>query len=137
MPVGKRPLVAEQCDVKILSLTYSLAINSAVADLVYLITDTSDTWVENGMLRAYGTIDSGFSLRICTSSLYVVCYQPPLELRRMQSSANYFIHAMSVPSHPLKPIPLAIGLTRLYEARSFNIKPFSERAKAVLNDTPT
>ncbi|GFX94821.1 uncharacterized protein TNCV_2378941 [Trichonephila clavipes] len=41
---------------------------------------------------------------------------------------------MSVPSHPLKPFALAIGLTRLYEARSFNIKPFSERAKAVLND---
>ncbi|GFV39566.1 RNase H domain-containing protein [Trichonephila clavipes] len=29
---------------------------------------------------------------------------------------------------------LAIGLNRLYEARSFNIKPFSERARAVLND---
>ncbi|GFU46509.1 uncharacterized protein TNCV_413971 [Trichonephila clavipes] len=41
---------------------------------------------------------------------------------------------MSVPSHPLKPFALAIGLNRLYEARSFNIKPFSERATAVLND---
>ncbi|GFY21241.1 uncharacterized protein TNCV_3992851 [Trichonephila clavipes] len=41
---------------------------------------------------------------------------------------------MSVPSHPLKPFALVIGLNRLYEARSFNIKPFSERAKAVLND---
>ncbi|GFX42534.1 hypothetical protein TNCV_260701 [Trichonephila clavipes] len=41
---------------------------------------------------------------------------------------------MCVPSHPLKPFALAIGLNRLYEARSFNIKPFSERAKAVLND---
>ncbi|GFX57062.1 putative RNA-directed DNA polymerase from transposon X-element [Trichonephila clavipes] len=41
---------------------------------------------------------------------------------------------MSVPSHPLKPFALAIGLNRLYEARSFNIKPFSKRAKAVLND---
>ncbi|GFS76262.1 putative RNA-directed DNA polymerase from transposon X-element [Trichonephila clavipes] len=68
------------------------------------------------------------------TSLYVVCHQPPLELRRRQLSANYFIRAMSVPSHPLKPFSLAIGLTRLYEARSFNIKPFSERAKAVLND---
>ncbi|GFU76839.1 putative RNA-directed DNA polymerase from transposon X-element [Trichonephila clavipes] len=68
------------------------------------------------------------------TSLYVVCHQPPLELRRKQLSANYFIRAMSVPSHPLKPFSLNIGLTRLYEARSFNIKPFSERAKAVLND---
>ncbi|GFX09406.1 putative RNA-directed DNA polymerase from transposon X-element [Trichonephila clavipes] len=67
-------------------------------------------------------------------SLYVVCHQPPLELRQRQLCANYFIRAMSVPSHPLKPFALAIGLNRLYEARSFNIKPFSERAKAVLND---
>ncbi|GFS97678.1 putative RNA-directed DNA polymerase from transposon X-element [Trichonephila clavipes] len=84
------------------------------------------------------------ALRICSlsgafrtspvTSLYVVCHQPPLELRRRQLSANYFIRAMSVPSHPLKPFALAISLNRLYEARSFNIKPFSERAKAVLND---
>ncbi|GFX13933.1 putative RNA-directed DNA polymerase from transposon X-element [Trichonephila clavipes] len=52
----------------------------------------------------------------------------------MQLSVNYFIRAMSVPSHPLKPFSLATGLARLYNARSFNIKPFSERAKAVLND---
>ncbi|GFT73780.1 putative RNA-directed DNA polymerase from transposon X-element [Trichonephila clavipes] len=68
------------------------------------------------------------------TSLYVVCHQPPLELRRRQLCANYFIRALSVPSHPLKPFALAIGLNRLYAARSFNIKPFSERAKAVLND---
>ncbi|GFS91657.1 putative RNA-directed DNA polymerase from transposon X-element [Trichonephila clavipes] len=82
------------------------------------------------------------ALRICSgafrtspvTSLYVVCHQPPLELRRRQLSANYFIRTVSVPSHPLKPFALAIGLNRLYEARSFNIKPFSERAKAVLND---
>ncbi|GFU82657.1 hypothetical protein TNCV_2899981 [Trichonephila clavipes] len=41
---------------------------------------------------------------------------------------------MPVPSHPLKPFSLATGLTRLYDARSFNIKPFSESSKAVLND---
>ncbi|GFU58610.1 probable RNA-directed DNA polymerase from transposon X-element [Trichonephila clavipes] len=82
------------------------------------------------------------ALRICSgafrtspvTSLYVVCHQPPLELRRRQLCANYFIRAMSVPSYPLKPFALAIGLNRLYEARSFNIKPFSKRAKAVLND---
>ncbi|GFY04687.1 uncharacterized protein TNCV_419431 [Trichonephila clavipes] len=68
------------------------------------------------------------------TSLYVVCHQPPLELRRRQLSANYFIRAMPVPSHPLKPFSLAIGLNQLYEARSFNIKHFSERAKTVLND---
>ncbi|GFU90491.1 RNase H domain-containing protein [Trichonephila clavipes] len=82
------------------------------------------------------------ALRICSgafrtspvTSLYVVCHQPPLELRRKQLSANYFIRVMSVPSHPLKPFDLPIGLNQLYEARSFNIKPFSEREKAVLND---
>ncbi|GFW64797.1 transposable element Tcb1 transposase [Trichonephila clavipes] len=68
------------------------------------------------------------------TSLYVVCHQPPLELRRRQLSANYFIRATSVPSHPLKTFSLATGLTRLYDARSFNLKPFSERAKAILND---
>ncbi|GFY17496.1 RNase H domain-containing protein [Trichonephila clavipes] len=41
---------------------------------------------------------------------------------------------MSVPTHPLKPFSLATGLTRLYDTRSFNIEPLSERAKAVLND---
>ncbi|GFT52036.1 putative RNA-directed DNA polymerase from transposon X-element [Trichonephila clavipes] len=82
------------------------------------------------------------ALRICSgafrtspvTSLYEVCHQPPLELRRRHLGVNYFIRAMPVPSHPLKPFALAIGLNRLYEARSFKIKPFSERAKAVLND---
>ncbi|GFU24089.1 putative RNA-directed DNA polymerase from transposon X-element [Trichonephila clavipes] len=68
------------------------------------------------------------------TSLYVVCHQPPLELRWRQLSANYFIRAMSVSSHLLKSFSFATGLTRLYDARSFNIKPFSERAKAILND---
>ncbi|GFX14448.1 probable RNA-directed DNA polymerase from transposon X-element [Trichonephila clavipes] len=51
------------------------------------------------------------------TSLYVVCHQPPLELRRRQLSANYFIRAMSVPSHPIKPFALAICINRVYEAR--------------------
>ncbi|GFX23652.1 probable RNA-directed DNA polymerase from transposon X-element [Trichonephila clavipes] len=59
------------------------------------------------------------SLRICNgafrtlpvTSLYVVCHQPLLKLRRRQLSENYFIRAMSVPSHPLKPFSPAIGLT--------------------------
>ncbi|GFX80396.1 putative RNA-directed DNA polymerase from transposon X-element [Trichonephila clavipes] len=86
------------------------------------------------------------ALRICSgafrtslvTSLYVVCHPPLLELRRRQLSANYFIRAMSVPSHSLKPFSLAIVLNRLYEARSFNIKPFSERANdAHLNNINT
>ncbi|GFW10278.1 probable RNA-directed DNA polymerase from transposon X-element [Trichonephila clavipes] len=58
----------------------------------------------------------------------LVCGMPPTTFRTKAEAI------MSVPSHPLKPFALAIGLNRLFEARSFNIKPFSERAKAVLND---
>ncbi|GFS91165.1 RNase H domain-containing protein [Trichonephila clavipes] len=82
---------------------------------------------------ALGIISGAFRTSPITS-LYVVCHQPPLELRRRQLSTNYFIRAMSVPSHPLKPFSLATGLTRLYDARSFNFNPFSERANAILND---
>ncbi|GFW16774.1 RNase H domain-containing protein [Trichonephila clavipes] len=61
------------------------------------------------------------ALRICSgafrnspvTSLYAVCHQPPLELRQRQLSANYFIRAMPVPSHTLKPFALAIGLNTL------------------------
>ncbi|GFV75587.1 hypothetical protein TNCV_2240361 [Trichonephila clavipes] len=49
------------------------------------------------------------------TSLYVVFHQPAFELRRRQLRANYFIRAMYVSSHPLKPFSLSIGLTRLYE----------------------
>ncbi|GFU90539.1 uncharacterized protein TNCV_2574721 [Trichonephila clavipes] len=79
------------------------------------------------------------ALRICSgafrtspvTSLYVVCHQPPLELRRRQLCANYLIRAMSVPSHPLKPFALAIGLNRLYADRSFNIKPFFRKEQSL------
>ncbi|GFU21210.1 uncharacterized protein TNCV_3527991 [Trichonephila clavipes] len=74
-------------------------------------------------------IISGAFRTLPVTSLYVVCHQLPLELRRRQLSANYFIRTMYVPSHTLKPFSLATDLTRLYDVRSFNIKPFSERAK--------
>ncbi|GFW39041.1 putative RNA-directed DNA polymerase from transposon X-element [Trichonephila clavipes] len=104
-------------------------------------TNTFTFGLRASVLKRLDTIHHS-ALRICSgvfrtspvTNLYMVCHQPPLELRRKQLSANYFIRAMSVPSHPLKPFSLAIGLNRLYEARSFNIKPFSERAKTVLND---
>ncbi|GFX00678.1 RNase H domain-containing protein [Trichonephila clavipes] len=92
------------------------------------------------VLKCLDTIHHS-ALRICSlslsgafrtspvTSLYVVCHQPPLELRRRQLNANYFIRAMSAPYHPLKPFSLAIGLTRLSEARSFNIKPFFGKSK--------
>ncbi|GFS80370.1 uncharacterized protein TNCV_3448041 [Trichonephila clavipes] len=85
----------------------------------------------------------GHSTSFCSENLLwclqiFACYQlvcgMPSTTFRTKVEANYFIRAMSVASHPLKPFALAISLTRHYEARSFNIKPFSERAKAFLND---
>ncbi|GFV29717.1 putative RNA-directed DNA polymerase from transposon X-element [Trichonephila clavipes] len=59
------------------------------------------------------------------TSLYVVCHEPPLELRRRQlRKIFYSCHGCSFSS--IKNFSLVIGLTRLYEAHSFNIKPFSE-----------
>ncbi|GFT62674.1 probable RNA-directed DNA polymerase from transposon X-element [Trichonephila clavipes] len=118
---------------------------STLDNLVFSESQIRDAFVRrNHLISLFFVIEKAYDrtwrygiLRNITSpvtSLYVVCHQPPLELRRRQLSANYFIRAMSVPSHPLKPFSLAIGLSRLYEARSFNIKPFSERAQAVLND---
>ncbi|GFV53298.1 putative RNA-directed DNA polymerase from transposon X-element [Trichonephila clavipes] len=89
---------------------------------------------------------TGHSTSLCSENLLcclqkfacyqLVCGMPSTTFRTKawQLSANYFIRAMSVPSHPLNPFDLAIGLNRLYEGRSFNIKPFSERTKAVLNE---
>ncbi|GFV94545.1 uncharacterized protein TNCV_3826121 [Trichonephila clavipes] len=74
-------------------------------------------------------ICSGAFKTLPVTSLYVVCHQPRLELRRRQLSANYFIRAMSVPSHLLKLFALAVGLARLYEARSFNIKLFQKEQR--------
>ncbi|GFT99251.1 probable RNA-directed DNA polymerase from transposon X-element [Trichonephila clavipes] len=111
-------------------LDYGCVVYGSARASVLKRLDTSFCWTHHSALR----ICSGAFRTSPVTSLYVVCHQPPLELRRRQLSANYFIRAMSVPSHPLKPFSLAIGLTRLYEARSFNIKPFSERAKAILND---
>ncbi|GFV00312.1 putative RNA-directed DNA polymerase from transposon X-element [Trichonephila clavipes] len=107
-------------------LDYGCVVNGSARASVLRRLDT----IHHSALR----IISGAFRTSPVTSLYVVCHQPPLELRRRQLSANYFIRAMSVPAHPLKPFSLATGLTRLYDTRSFNIKPFPERAKAILND---
>ncbi|GFX63664.1 putative RNA-directed DNA polymerase from transposon BS [Trichonephila clavipes] len=74
-----------------------------------------------------------FALRICSgafrtspvSSLYVVCHQPLLELKRRQLSANYFIPALPVPSHPLNPSggspPLAVAINRALQLIDSNM----------------
>ncbi|GFV62524.1 hypothetical protein TNCV_3867051 [Trichonephila clavipes] len=96
--------------------------------------------------RMYGSARASVLKRLDTihHSALRICSLVPSELRllpacvwyainrklwRKQLSANYFVRAMSVPSHPLKPFALAIGLNRLYEARSFNIKLFFRKSK--------
>ncbi|GFX18597.1 uncharacterized protein TNCV_3310581 [Trichonephila clavipes] len=107
-------------------LDYGCVVYGSAREFVLRRLDT----IHHSALR----IISGTFRTLPVTSLYVVYHHSSLELRWKQLSANYFIRAMSVPSHPLKPFSLATGLTRLYGTRSFNIKPFSERAKAVLND---
>ncbi|GFW36338.1 probable RNA-directed DNA polymerase from transposon BS [Trichonephila clavipes] len=111
----------------------SLTILKVLSNTLWGADRVSLLQVYQALILSQSALSGAFKTSPVTS-LYVVCHQPPLELRRRQLSANYFIRAMSVPSHPLKPFALVINLSRLYEARSFNIKPFSERAKAVLND---
>ncbi|GFT75700.1 hypothetical protein TNCV_4192221 [Trichonephila clavipes] len=73
----------------------------------------ADSLRYSGVYQALILSRLDYELRLLPACM--VCHQPPLDLRRRQLSANYFIRAMSVPSHPLKPFALAIGLNRLYE----------------------
>ncbi|GBO43777.1 putative RNA-directed DNA polymerase from transposon X-element, partial [Araneus ventricosus] len=81
------------------------------------------------------------ALRICcgafrtspVQSLYVICHQLPLYLRRKMLSAHYYFRTQSVANHPLQHLSLPIGLRRLYLACSFNILPFCERIKTVIS----
>ncbi|GBN41078.1 hypothetical protein AVEN_18667-1 [Araneus ventricosus] len=83
------------------------------------------------------------ALRICSGafrtspveSLYVICNQLPLHLRRQKISALYFFRAQSVPKHPISQLTLPVSLHRLYAARSSRILPFCERAKLLLHDS--
>ncbi|GBN31753.1 hypothetical protein AVEN_96372-1 [Araneus ventricosus] len=94
------------------------------------------------VLRRLDTIHH-FALRIssgafCTSpveSLYVICHQRPLHLRRQKISALYFFRAQSVPRHPISQLTLPAFLHRLYAARPSHILPFCERAKMLLHDS--
>ncbi|GBN55128.1 hypothetical protein AVEN_10527-1 [Araneus ventricosus] len=61
------------------------------------------------------------ALRICSGafrtstveSLYVICHQLPLHLRRQKISALYFFRAQSVPKHPISQLTLPVRLHRL------------------------
>ncbi|GBL78442.1 putative RNA-directed DNA polymerase from transposon X-element [Araneus ventricosus] len=92
------------------------------------------------VLRRLDTVHHS-ALRICSGafrtspveSLYVICHQLPLHLRREKLSALYFFRAMSVSMHPINQLALPIGLRRLYDSRPSHILPFCERAKMLLH----
>ncbi|XP_055924487.1 uncharacterized protein LOC129956584 [Argiope bruennichi] len=83
------------------------------------------------------------ALRICSGafrtspveSLYVICHQPSLPLRRLKLSTLYYYRTRSVPNHPICHMNLPVGLRRLYNARPSHVLPFNERAKLLMRDS--
>ncbi|GBN68119.1 hypothetical protein AVEN_224633-1 [Araneus ventricosus] len=67
-------------------------------------------------------------------SLYVICHQVLLHLRREKLSALYFFRAKSVSKHPINQLTLPVGLRRLYDARPSHILPFCERVEMLVHD---
>ncbi|GFU90526.1 putative RNA-directed DNA polymerase from transposon X-element [Trichonephila clavipes] len=61
------------------------------------------------------------ALRICSGafrtspvqSLYVICHQLPLDLRRRKLSLAYYFKILSVPSHPLQNVYMSTSMKRL------------------------
>ncbi|XP_055939430.1 uncharacterized protein LOC129969047 [Argiope bruennichi] len=94
------------------------------------------------VLRKLDTIHHS-ALRICSGafrtspveSLYAICSQLPLNLRRKKIAAQYYFRILSAPKHPVSHLCLPVGLRRLYDARSSHIPPFNERVKAFLHDS--
>ncbi|GFU66276.1 RNase H domain-containing protein [Trichonephila clavipes] len=82
------------------------------------------------------------ALRICSGtfrtspvqSLYVTCYQLPLDLRRRKLSLAYYSKILSVPSHPLQNVYMSTSMKRLYDARPSNIRPFMDRMKLHISE---
>ncbi|GFX78313.1 putative RNA-directed DNA polymerase from transposon BS [Trichonephila clavipes] len=82
------------------------------------------------------------ALRICcgafrkspVQSLYVTCNQLPLNLRRKKQALAYYFKILSVRSHSLRSGNLTISMRRIYNARSYNIRPFMERTKLLLTE---
>ncbi|XP_055944534.1 uncharacterized protein LOC129975497 [Argiope bruennichi] len=81
------------------------------------------------------------ALRICSGafrtspveSLYAICNQMFLDLRRRKLTAQYF-RVQSIPKHPVSQLSLPVGLWKLYDTRPSHILPFSEIIKILLQD---
>ncbi|GFW95645.1 RNase H domain-containing protein [Trichonephila clavipes] len=82
------------------------------------------------------------ALRICSGafrtspvqSLYVNCYQLPLDIRRRKLSLALYFKILSVPSHPLQNVYMSTSMERLYDARPSNIRPFMDRMKLHISE---
>ncbi|GBN29334.1 putative RNA-directed DNA polymerase from transposon BS [Araneus ventricosus] len=96
----------------------------------------------SSVLRHLDTVHHS-ALRICSGafrtspvhSLYVVCHQLPLYLRRKKLCAQYFFRLQSYFNHPVRRLNIPLGLGRLYNARPSNIPPFCVRIKSFLVDS--
>ncbi|GBN02577.1 putative RNA-directed DNA polymerase from transposon X-element [Araneus ventricosus] len=93
-------------------------------------------------LRRLDTVHHS-ALRICSGafrtspveSLYTICHQLPLHLRRKKLSMQNYFPALSLPQHPLSYMNLPTALRRIYNARTSHILPFCERAKSIIQDS--
>lgn len=94
------------------------------------------------VLRRLDTIHHS-ALRICSGafrtspveSLYNICHQLPLHLRRKKITVSYYIRTKSVKDHPIHKITHPVNMQRLYNARPSLILPLNVRAKTILRDS--
>ncbi|GBM53583.1 RNA-directed DNA polymerase from mobile element jockey [Araneus ventricosus] len=93
-------------------------------------------------LRRLDTVHHS-ALRICSGafrtspveSLYTICHQLPLHLRRKKLSLQYYFRALSHSQHPTSHMTLPATLRRIYNARPSHILPFCERVKSIIQDS--
>ncbi|GBM04979.1 putative RNA-directed DNA polymerase from transposon X-element [Araneus ventricosus] len=82
------------------------------------------------------------ALRLCsgafrtspTSSLYVDCYEPPLEIRRQMLSLHYYLRISSNTRHPCHGFQLRPFLHRLQQARPSSVPTFFTRMHNLMKD---
>ncbi|GBN10951.1 hypothetical protein AVEN_267243-1, partial [Araneus ventricosus] len=93
-------------------------------------------------LRRLDTVHHS-ALRICSGafrtspveSLYTICHQLPLHLRRKKLSLQYYFRSLSHSQHPTSHMTLPAALRRIYNARPSHILPFCERVKSIIQDS--
>jgi ribonuclease HI len=93
------------------------------------------------ILKKLNTIHHS-ALRLCSGafrtspveSLYVDCYEMPLNLRRDILSFQYYFRTSCHPNHPFTNYSFNSYLNRLYRARISRIPPFHYRMNSILTD---